>query len=104
MTSERFSALAAINKFFFYSMNYKCDTMEINGETKSVPTFFNAFPAYLRGHLLAKFNDCYDKYGCHGVMMGFYGELDGGNRRKLLDWILDNYSMSNSFGIDLSDD
>jgi hypothetical protein len=43
-------------------------------------------------HLQDKFSAYYDKYGADAVMNRFYVELDGGNQRKLEDWVAANYN------------
>ena len=74
----------AINKFFYFSMNYPSNFIQkVWGEST---------PYSLSAHLQEKFNDLYDKYGSYGVMNAFYGELSTNNRVKLMDWVMDNYN------------
>ena len=91
------NSLVAINKFFFYAMNYPCIRIEyhsIDGTDKYdyLPDFFKAFDYYLIEHLKGKWNYACDKYGGYGAMMQFYGELDGTNRQKMLKYIVENYN------------
>ena len=93
-------ALLAINKFFYYAMNYPLVEIEfpsISGGTRKeyLPSFFNAFPSHLVEHLCGKWNcacSCTDSYG---YLMKFYAELDGTNRNLMLNYILDHYNGGN---------
>ena len=96
MTENTKTAMIAINKWFYYAMNYNVVEIEIEDyagkRTEYLPDCFNAFPKHLRGHLSAKWDYCYDNYGSRAVLMAFYAELDGGNRKRLMQWVLDNYN------------
>ena len=96
MTENTKIAMQAINKWFYYAMNYNVVEIEIadyNGNRKEyLPDCFNAFPLYLRGHLAAKWNTLYEEYGSRAVLMVFYGELDGENKKILMEWVLNNYN------------
>lgn len=84
MTNEEIIASkVAINKFIYFSLNFPHDFIEkIWGERK---------PFSLSEHLQGKFNNFYERYGSAGVMQVFYAELDGNNKRLMLDWILNNW-------------
>lgn len=104
MTNTNFAI--AVNKFFFYAMNYSqaditYPTLFNGNVTRSLPDFFLAFDKGSIEHLFGKFNSAYDKYGSRGAVMAFYGELDGTNRYKLLSWINENYKMRDDFGISI---
>ena len=76
-------AITAINKFFYFSMNYPHDFIEkVWGEDK---------PYSLTHHLKEKFDGLYEQVGCYGVMNAFYADLDTSNRVKLMEWVMDNY-------------
>lgn len=97
----------AVNKFFYFANNWNSEevtypTLFRGKVTEYIPAFFQAFEPYNIEHLLAKFNHCYELYGCRGVIMGFYAELDGENRARLLQWAYDNFQQSDDFGINLS--
>ena len=96
MTENTKTAMIAINKWFYYAMNYPVVEIEIAdyaGErTEYLPDFFNAFPKHLRGHLAGKFSDIYDKYGSRAVLMWLYGELSTNYRKDLIKWVMENYN------------
>ena len=43
-------------------------------------------------HLIQKFNDLYDRVGSDAVVVKFYAQLDGGNKRRLQEYIADVYA------------
>jgi hypothetical protein len=47
-------------------------------------------------HLEEKFSSSYERYGSIGVLMSFWANLDGNNRRILALWIKNNYFNSSS--------
>ena len=90
-------SLIAINKFFFYAMNYPCVPItykSIDGTEKKayLPSFFKAFPPYLVEHLKGKWECACSQCGSYGAMMKFYGELDGDNKIRMLNHIIDTYN------------
>ena len=90
-------ALIAINKFFFYAMNYPLipiNYKSIDGTEKEayLPSFFKAFPAYLVEHLKGKWDYACNECGSYGAIMYLYGELDGDNRNLMLNYIIGNYN------------
>ena len=90
-------AMTAINKFFYYAMNFGSKKMEVAviGEgivEKYMPDCFEAFPVSLRQHLYKKWESLYDSYGSRAVLMAFYAELDGTNRKLLMEWVINNYN------------
>lgn len=90
-------ALIAINKFFYYAQNYpyyEAEYKSIDGTTKSdyLPDFFRAFPENLVEHLRGKWLNAVEKTDSYGYVMKFYGELDGTNRQKMLQYIMENYN------------
>ena len=96
MTENMKIAMSAINKWFYYAMNYDVIPVEVadfdGDRAMMLPDFFNAFPKDLRKHLAGKWNAYYEDYGSYAVLMAFYGELDGNNRKLLLEWVLNNYN------------
>lgn len=74
-------SMTAINKWVFFCMNYPYDFIEKAWEGNTI----------LINHLKGKFNAYYDAYGSRAVMNTFYCELDGNNKKILLEWVLDNY-------------
>ena len=86
MTENTKTAMIAINKWFYYAMNYPVVEIEVgdhNGVRKEyLPDFFNAFPLWVRGHLAGKWNAYYEDYGSRAVLMVFYGELDWTRYRR----------------------
>ena len=77
----RETSLNAINKFFYFSMNFPYNFIEKVWENEP----------YLAKHLRGKFEGLYRLYGSYGVINAFYGELDTNNRIKLMDWVMNNY-------------
>ena len=67
----------SVNHFVYFCMNYQNDFLDAFGSLKT--------------HLSNKFKDYYNRFGSYGVMIKFYTELDGKNRRILTDYSLKNY-------------
>lgn len=91
------TSIVAINKFFFYAQNYPCVRIEYrscSGEWKYdyLPDFFKAFDMYLIEHLRSKWLNACERTDSYGFVMKFYGELDGTNRQKMLQYIMENYN------------
>ena len=76
------TSLNAINKFFYFSMNYPHDFIEKVWSDD----------IWLAKHLRNKFEVQYIKHGSYGVVNAFYGELDWNNRIKLMNWVMNNYN------------
>lgn len=75
-------ALTAINKWFYFSMNYSHDFIEkIWGDEP-----------WLAKHIREKFEHLYGLYGSYGVINALYGELDTTNRVKFMNWVMSNYN------------
>lgn len=96
MTENTKISMIAINKWFFYAMNYNVVPVEVEDykgkRTEYLPDCFKAFSIYDRAHLAGKWNACYEDYGSRAVLMAFYAELDGDNRKLLMEWVLNNYN------------
>lgn len=96
MTENIKIAMQAINKWFYYAMNYRVVEVEVKNfdgtTTMYLPDCFNAFPKGLRYHFAGKWDALYKDYGSQGVMMAFYGELSSDYRKDLMLWVLENYN------------
>ena len=96
MTENTKIAMQAINKWFYYAMNYRVVGVEVadfdGKHTEYLPDFFNAFPMHLRKHLAGKWNALYEEYGSRAVLMAFYGDLSSNYRKDLMLWVLENYN------------
>ena len=104
MTENIKTAMTAINKWFYYAMNYPVVAVEVETfdgiKTEYLPDCFKAFPKVLRAHLAKKWDALYERYGSRAVLMAFYGELDWSNRKLLVEWVLDNYNDEQKFNFD----
>ena len=96
MTENTKISMIAINKWFYYAMNYNVVGMlvtDFEGErTEYLPDCFLAFPPHLRKHLFSKWESLYDSYGSRAVLMAFYAELSSNYRKDLMEWVLNNYN------------
>lgn len=96
MTENTKIAMTAINKWFYYAMNYNVVQIEVetfDGTKKEyLPDCFNAFPKTLRAHLAKKWDTLYGLYGSRAVLMAFYAELSSNYRKDLMEWVLNNYN------------
>jgi len=96
MTENTKIAMQAINKWFYYAMNYGSKEMPVAGfycETMMyLPDCFEAFPKHLRLHFKGKWDYAYEKYGSRAVLMAFYAELSSNYRKDLMAWVLENYN------------
>jgi hypothetical protein len=96
MTENTKIAMTAINKWFYYAMNYNVVPMEVETfdgvKTEYLPDCFNAFPKTLRAHLAKKWDTLYGLYGSRAVLMAFYAELSSNDRKDLMAWVLENYN------------
>lgn len=86
----------AINKFFYYSLNYKSDYItyqSFDGAHKDyLPLFFKDIVWTCNtAHIVGKWNSVEDK-DCYGRLNRFLGELDSTNKNKVFEWIMDNYN------------
>ena len=99
--------MIAINKWFYYAMNYNVVEIEVenfDGTKKEyLPDCFNAFPKYLRAHLAKKWDTLYGLYGSRAVLMAFYAELSDNYRKDLIQWVMDNYNDEHKFNFNEED-
>lgn len=81
---DKHISLIAINKWMFFCYNYPYNFIESVWGKREM---FN-----LTDHLTKKFDDLYQSKGAYGVIPAFYAELDGSNKIKLMEWVMDNYN------------
>jgi len=93
------TATNAINKWFYFSMNYpvkyhnKLNTDLGDVENIVLPTFITEIKwgCGLK-HMIEKWQYVEDKWSASARMNEFYMGLDCGNRKRLLEWVMDNYN------------
>lgn len=83
MTNKQ-TSLIAINKWMFFCYNYPYNFIE---QVWGKREMFN-----LTDHLTKKFDALYQTKGAYGVIPAFYAELDGNNKVKLMEWVMDNFN------------
>ena len=84
MTDTMRNSMVAINKWQYFMYNYPYNFIEsVWGERK---------PYNLTDHLSNKFDALYESKGSYGVIPAFYAELDGNNKKRLMEWVLNNYN------------
>lgn len=106
MTNKDFAI--AVNKFFFYAMNYPLVEVEYptlfdGTQKKHLPSFFNAFEPSIIAHYVGKWESAYKRVGSYGAINVFYGDLDGKHRAKMLKYINENFTQREDFGINLEE-
>jgi hypothetical protein len=69
----------SVNHFIFFCFNFPSN-------------FMDAFSSHLKVHISSKWVTAYEKKGSVGAMIYFWSELDNQNRRKLADWVKNNYT------------
>ena len=96
MDGNMITSIEAVNKWFFYSMNYRVVPVEVEDfegpRAMYLPDCFNAFPKHLRGHLAGKWEALYESYGSRAVLSAFYAELSSNYRIALVKWVMENYN------------
>lgn len=92
------SAILAMNNLFYYAMNIPYDyvmySLPWNDEVKKdwLPKFFGEIEwDCCVAHMIDKWNNAENHGGYYGKFFAFYAELDNTCRRKLLQYIIDNY-------------
>lgn len=109
MTEQMHGALYGINKFMFFSWNYEMTQIERNGRKMYLPKFIvEAKWSCNLDHIISKWNGCVtDSKGkerdSYAVLPRFYAELDGENRRALLDYVLEHREGENASGVSMDD-
>lgn len=81
--------IIAMNRFGYYMANYPVMDFNVEGVTVLLPDFFKAFEPYLLPHLTERWKHIDD--GSYGRVLKFYLSLDGENRGRMLNYILNNY-------------
>lgn len=91
-------AIKAINKFFYFSLNYESGQIYIlHGDIRQVPKFITRIKwGCPTDHMVEKWCALAEQLksgdiDSFGVINRFYAGLDNDCRVKFLNWILDNY-------------
>ena len=96
MTENTKIAMQAINKWFYYAMNYRVVEVEVEefdgNHIEYLQDYLNALSMHLRKHLAGKWNYGHKTYGSRAALMWFYGELSSNYRKRLMLWVLENYN------------
>lgn len=81
------------NRLLFWIWNYECKKSPIDGERYPDAIIGVKWNCSLE-HICSKWRSCvrWTDNQTDWAMMRFYGELDGENRRLLLEWVMSNYS------------
>ena len=83
-------ALKAINKFYYFSMNYPSNFIkQVWADDPS-----------LASHFEGKFELYYDRYGSYGAINAFFGSLSQNNQIKLMTWVMENFNNEQSLNLD----
>lgn len=98
MTECLKTAIIAINKWFYFAMNY--ETISHEWESISGERRVEYLPRFLKeakwtcnlDHMLAKWNMATQSKNPYAYLMNFYAELDEANRKALLEWVMENYN------------
>ena len=75
-------SLIAINKWMFFIYNYPYNFIE---------KVWADNPSLIE-HLKGKFDRFYKTHGPYGVIPAFYGDLDMNNRKRMMQWVMDNFN------------
>lgn len=98
MTEIAKTSIIAINKWFYFAMNYKTIFHEwegVSGQPRSeyLPTFLVEVKwTCSLDHMLSKWNVVTRSKNPSAYLMDFYAELDSANRIVLLEWLMANYN------------
>lgn len=109
MTEQMRSALYGINKFMYFSWNYAMTQIERNGRKMYLPRFIvEAKWSCDLDHIISKWNGCItDSKGnerdSYAFLPRFYAELDGKNRRALLDYVMEHREGECASGVSMDD-
>ncbi len=98
MTENMKLAIEAINKWFYFSMNYETvlhNWKDVRGEPRSenIPGFLaEAKWTCNLDHMLSKWKAATKSRNPSAYLTDFYGELDIPNRIALIEWLMTNYN------------
>lgn len=81
------TSLQIVTKWVYFGYNYH----ELGGEPKDwIKKIWG--DTWMARHLIGKWNEAYEDSGADGVMNRFFSELDGTNRRILVDYFMEHYA------------
>ena len=109
MTEQMRGAIYGINKFMFFSWNYAMTEIERNGRRMCLPKFIvEAKWSCNLDHIIGKWYGCItDSKGnqrdSYAFLPRFYAELDGENRRALLDYVMEHREGECASGVSMND-
>lgn len=94
---EKEAAIQGINCFIFYSWNYDQEQISINTATGVRNVWLPRALVHTKwscsiDHIANKWFESTKHGDTHSHFIRFYAELSSGNRRALIEWILDNYN------------
>lgn len=99
MTEALKIGMEAVNRWLFHAWNYEQVNMEIpnyyNGGTTTthIPRFLaEAKWTCNLAHMIDKWNAACQSRNTDAYLVKFYANLDGDNRKALLEWVLQNYT------------
>ncbi len=99
MTEALKTGMIAINKWLFHAWNYESVSVSVpdyaNNSTKEiiVPQFIaEAKWTCNLLHMIGKWQDACRSHNTNAYLVDFYANLDGANRKILLEWVLENYN------------
>lgn len=90
------NTITNIDKFIAYALNYPMEffTITNNSGVSSdiyLPSVFMAFESSVFNHLVSKWNYVCMETDAYGRMIKFYTHLDNHNKKKMLNYIVENY-------------
>lgn len=109
MTEQMKSALYGIDKFMFFSWNYAMTETEVNGKKVCLPKFIvKANWSCSLDHIVSKWNSCTTDFkgnerDSYAFLPRFYAELDGENRRALIDYVMEHREGECTSGVSMRD-
>lgn len=92
------TTIESITKFFYFSLNYAVDFFKWNDiwgneHEDFLPTFImGANWGCNKDHIISLWKDAENETDYYGHMNCFFGKLDDGNRKALIDWMMENYN------------